>query len=202
MLERFDDRARAAVHGAGDAARTLGHNYMGTEHLLLGLLAGSGGVADLLAARGVTVGRVRAEMLEILGRGPDPQSGPDDATALAAIGIDLDEVRRRVEAAFGPGALAASSVVTTRRRRRRRRCYAGPELGRGDPPFTPRAKRCLDLALRHAGRLGSAQVTGEHVLLGVLDTPEGLAVRILERVGVERDDLRHLVLERVRSGAV
>ena len=97
-------------------------------------------------------------------RGTEPE-------ALAAIGIDLDEIRRRVEASFGPGALE-----------RGRR-------GRGrHVPFTPAAKKALELALREALRLGDREIGAEHVLLGLLR--EGGAARLLERVGARPAALR------------
>jgi Clp amino terminal domain, pathogenicity island component len=132
MFERFTAEARAVVVRAQEEARSLRHDYIGTEHLLLGVLAGRGTAgASLLGLWGITADAVRNEILGRIGR------GGLDAEALATLGIDLDRVRERVEASFGPGALC---------RRRRSGC--------GDPgaatPFTPRAKKALELALRES----------------------------------------------------
>src|SRR5919199_5286442 len=102
MFERFTDSARQATVDAQLAARRLGHGHIGTEHLLLGLLETDGIAAQVLRGLGVTPAAVEREVLAEVGRGP---LGERDAEALEAIGIDLDEVRRRVEANFGPGAL-------------------------------------------------------------------------------------------------
>jgi ATP-dependent Clp protease ATP-binding subunit ClpA len=101
MFERFTDRARDVVVDAQASARRLGHGYTGTEHVLLALLQGDGIAARVLGGLGVTPAAVEREVLAEVGRGP---FGQRDAEALGAIGIDLEEVRRRVEASFGPGA--------------------------------------------------------------------------------------------------
>jgi ATP-dependent Clp protease ATP-binding subunit ClpA len=92
MFERFTDRARKAVTDAQVVARRLGHGHVGTEHLLLGLLENDGIAAQVLSGAGVTRAAVEREILAEVGRGP---LGAGDAEALGAIGIDLDEVRRR-----------------------------------------------------------------------------------------------------------
>ena len=96
MFERFSDDARRAVVRAQEEAGSLGHNYIGTEHLLLGIAAES----SMLSSFGVTREALVGQTLREIGPGR-----PADAAALASIGIDLQEVRRRVEDAFGPGAL-------------------------------------------------------------------------------------------------
>jgi ATP-dependent Clp protease ATP-binding subunit ClpA len=165
MFERFGDAARRAVVLAQEEAEALGHDYLGTEHLLLGLLAeGEGRAADVLARAGVT----RDSVLEHL-RGRDmPLSGRVDADALAAIGIDLDEVRRRVEDAFGPGALL----------RTRTGCRAFARR------FTPRAKRVLEVAWQEARKHGEDLADTEHLLLGLLEEGDGVAAKILGDYGV------------------
>jgi ATP-dependent Clp protease ATP-binding subunit ClpA len=172
MFERFTEAARAAVVAGEREARGLDHGWIGTEHLLLGVLddaAGRG--ARVLAAAGVTTGWARDEVERIVGRGE-----PDiDAAALATLGIDLDAVRERVERAFGPGALAG-------RRGRRRLLQRGHEL-----PFTPRAKKALELALREAGAMGDDFIGSEHLLLGLLREGDGVAARILASRGVTRE---------------
>src|SRR4029450_2752558 len=102
MFERFTDRARQVVVDAQASARGLGHGWVGTEHILLGLLHGDGIAARGRGGLGAPAAAVEREVLAEVGRGP---LGTGDAEALGAIGIDLEEVRRRVEAAFGPGAL-------------------------------------------------------------------------------------------------
>ena len=128
MFERFTQHAREVVVLAHEEARELGAEAIGTEHLLLALARAAGG--DGGAACWTGSGSATPRCAPSSSRAGDGL----DAAALAAIGIDLDEVRRRIEATFGAGALA-----------RRRR---------GRLPFAPKAKKALELALREA--LGSA----------------------------------------------
>jgi ATP-dependent Clp protease ATP-binding subunit ClpA len=175
MFERFTDSARDCVTRAQEEARGLSHGYIGTEHLLIALADDPHGVAGhVLRELGATADTVRADVVRIVGRGgPDPD-------ALATIGIDLDQVRARVEEAFGPGAL---------------------ERGRaGHVPFTPRSKKALELALRTAAHLGDNFIAPEHVLLGVARTDGGLAVRILNERGITRERLQAAV-EQARRAA-
>jgi ATP-dependent Clp protease ATP-binding subunit ClpA len=173
VFERFTDRARAVVVLAQDEARRLRHGYVGTEHLLLALLRGNGVAKVALERLGVDHDAVRADVVRIVGEGPPPNGPADeDAQALRAFGIDLDEVRRRVEEAFGPGALERDVPV---RRRRRKRCGAIA----GHVPFTPRAKKALELALREALRLRHGYIGTEHILLGLAREGEGLAAQVL-----------------------
>jgi len=125
----------------------------------------------------------------------DPSAPDDDAAALEAIGIDLEEVRRRAEAAFGPGALDRR---TGRRQRRRGRCI-GP-LG-GGIPFTPRAKKCLELGLRQGTRLGHKYIGTEHILLGILREGQGLALELLRDQGVSSDGLQAAVMEELAQAS-
>lgn len=191
MFERFTDRARRVVANAQEEARSLGHGWIGTEHLLLGLLGEDDGIAArVLAAAGVTHEAVRADVDAIVGRGTTPS---DDAEALRAIGIDLEAVRETVEQAFGPGAL--DRVATPRRRRSRARCgYRAPVPG-GHIPLTPRSKKVLEVALRQSLRLQHGYIGTEHILLGLLTEGQGLAVAILERKGIALPDLRRRVLD-------
>jgi ATP-dependent Clp protease ATP-binding subunit ClpA len=175
MFERFSESARAVVVGAQAEARELGHGWIGCEHLLIAVAAAPDGEArSALLATGVTPESLRSAVGEIVGSGPEP--GPD-AAALATIGIDLDEVRRRVESAFGPGAL-------DRPRSRRRACVGGAM------PLTPRSKRALELSLRAAVARGERHIGSEHILLGILETPEGVAAEALARLGVAPERLR------------
>jgi ATP-dependent Clp protease ATP-binding subunit ClpA len=187
VFERFTDGARQVVVRAQREARDLGHNYVGTEHLLLGLLGDGGGVAaSVLAGAGVTAEAVRAHVVRIVGRGAFCGS---DADALRAIGIDLDTVRAKVEESFGPGAL---DLVDRRRGRRSRRC-GGPG-GPGEIPFTPRSKKVLELALRQALKLRHSHVGSEHVLLGLVAEGEGLAAEVLVALGASPLEVRQRVL--------
>jgi ATP-dependent Clp protease ATP-binding subunit ClpA len=171
MFERFTDEARAAAVAADGHAAALRHGYIGTEHLLLALLDDPRTRAGrVLADHGITGEWVRDEVERIVGLGE-----PDlDADALATLGIDLDAVRERVEQTFGPGALA-------RRRGRRRR-----SAGASARPFTPRAKKSLELALREAVARGDSVIGGEHLLLGLLREGDGVAARILAARAVSR----------------
>jgi ATP-dependent Clp protease ATP-binding subunit ClpA len=174
MFERFTDEARQTVVLAQQEARQLHSGHIGTEHLLLGLV-GQGGtpVADVLARHGLT----RATTLDAIAR----FSGAAlDADALGSVGIDLDAVRERVEATFGPGALDAP----------------GPGRDpRGHIPFTPRAKKVLELSLREAVALKSRSIADAHILLGVLREGEGLAMKVIHDRGIDAAALR----EEVRS---
>jgi ATP-dependent Clp protease ATP-binding subunit ClpA len=164
MFERFGADARALVESAQREARRLGHDWLGTEHLLLGALADPRSEpARRLAPFGLGLARGRDDVLELVGRG-----GPD-ADALATLGIDLDEVRARVEATFGPGALSGRACHEVR--------------------FTPRAKKALELALREARALGDDHLAAVHVVLGVLREGDGVGARVLARHGVERSAL-------------
>jgi ATP-dependent Clp protease ATP-binding subunit ClpA len=189
MFERFTDRARKAVTDAQVVARRLGHGKIGTEHLLLGLLEGDGVAARVLGGLGITSAAVEREVLAEVGRGP---LGVEDAAALGAIGIDLEEVRRRIEASFGPGALYW---------RPGRGCGRGRRLplAKGHIPFSPRAKKVLELSLREALALKHNYIGSEHILLGLLREGEGLGMLVLTRLGAGPQLLRARVLDALRS---
>jgi ATP-dependent Clp protease ATP-binding subunit ClpA len=174
MFERFTGAARAAVAGADAEARALGHDYVGTEHLLVAVAAAPEGPGrEAIYATGLTVDALRGAVSELVAEAP---SGPD-AAALASIGIDLDEVRRRVEDTFGAGALE-------------RRRGGTP----GTVPFTKPAKKALELALRYAVARGDRHIGPEHILLGVLKDG-GLATDALARLGVPAERVReHLAV--------
>jgi ATP-dependent Clp protease ATP-binding subunit ClpA len=167
MFERFTKDARQAVVLAQEEAVALRHGWIGTEHVLLGVLRTGGDGARLLAAFGVDAAGVREDVVRMIGRGDEGI----DREALATLGIDLDEVRERVERAFGPGALI--------RRRPCRRGALGPHV-----PFTPRAKKALELTLREALSLGQRDLRGEHLVLGLLREGDGVAARVLTQRGV------------------
>lgn len=186
MFERFTSAARKAVVQAQVEARQLSHPVIGSEHLLLGVLDEPDGLGGRALRRlGVNPAGVRASIVEIVGRG----CGHDlDADALRSIGIDLDAVRKQVEGAFGPGALD----------RPRGRCRRGRR--RGYPPFTPRAKKVLELALREAIYRKDGYVGTEHVLLGTLREGRGLAALILARAGIDRVAVEAALAELRRTG--
>jgi ATP-dependent Clp protease ATP-binding subunit ClpA len=175
MFERFTEEARQTVVLAQQEAREQRAGHIGTEHLLLGIV-GQGGtpVADVLARHGLT----RAATIQAIARFSGDAAL--DADALGAVGIDLDAVRERVEATFGPGALDA------------------PGRGRaptGHIPFTPRAKKVLELSLREAVALKSGSIRDGHILLGVLREGEGLAMKVIHDRGIDAATLR----EEIRS---
>jgi ATP-dependent Clp protease ATP-binding subunit ClpC len=140
MFERFTQSSRRVVVLAQEEARNLDHNYIGTEHLLLGLLREHEGVA---------------------------------ARALESLGITLEAVRREVEEVIGRGQQAPS----------------------GHMPFTPRAKKILELALREALGQGKNYIGTEHILLGLIREGDGLGVQILMKLGAPPEALRARVLE-------
>ena len=184
MFERFTAGARTVVEQAQAEARSLGHGYVGTEHLLLGLLADNHGIAArALAQAGVTAEGFRSD---VAGRVADALVTGADAEALRAIGIDVEQVRARVEESFGPGVLDRALSGGCRR-----------GASRWHIPFSARAKKVMELSLREALRLRHNYIGTEHILLAVLREGEGLAARILAESGVRLDDLRHSVLAAV-----
>ena len=173
MFERFSDEARQAVVLAQEEAVDLRHGWIGTEHLLLGVLRADGDGARLLNDVGVELASVREDVVAMIGRGEEDI----DRDALATLGIDLDAVRERVERAFGRGALS-----------RRRGCRGGT-IG-GHVPFTPRAKKALELTLREGISLGARELGAEHLVLGLLREGGGVAAQVLHARGVALDEVR------------
>lgn len=170
MFERFTLGARQTVIGAQVEARRLHHGRIGTEHLLLALLAQHTPSTAVLARHGLTHDSV-SEAVEGYHRGDDL-----DADALTTLGIDLDAVRARVEATFGPGALDG-----------------GPPRRDESPsriPFSPRAKKVLELSLREALALKHRTITDGHIALGLLREGAGLAMKVLADRGVDTAQLR------------
>jgi len=230
MFERFTDTARQVVVQAQADARRLGHHYIGCEHLLLAAAATGEPASATLRDRGVTPGRIEAEILRTIGRGQtaDPLGGLD-RQALASIGIDLDAVRARIEAVFGPDALTQThpaacqrrrpvwgkgplAELTRRRRRRRARRHApagtfrrppasaGP-APRGHIPFTPRAKKTLQLSLREAKTLHDSHIGVEHLTLALLRLTDGPVPVILSALGAPATSLRAAILARYRKAS-
>jgi len=189
MFERFTPAAREVVVRAKQEARTFGHPWLGTEHLLLGVLAqpDAPGVSALTEL-GITLDACRAALGQVVGR------LVPDADALRTLGIDLAAVRRRAEASFGPGALDHPPRPAGRRRLLWRRARREPQEVTGHLRFLPRAKRALERARRDALALGDTQVGVEHVLLGLLDPKGNMAVELLRRLGAESEVVRVHVL--------
>ena len=140
MFERFTDRARRVVVLAQEEARMLNHNYIGTEHILLGLIHEGEGVA---------------------------------AKALESLGISLEAVREQVEEIIGQGQQAPSGHI----------------------PFTPRAKKVLELSLREALQLGHNYIGTEHILLGLIREGEGVAAQVLVKLGADLNRVRQQVIQ-------
>lgn len=179
MFERFTSGAREAVVQAQEVARDLGDPRITPAHLVVALASGDDPVAAVLAAHGAD----RATLLDQL-----DTDGLDPA-ALAALGIDLDAVRRRADTVFGAGALDRAD-----------RDRAGKRPG-GHLPFTRDAKKTLEVALREAVRLGHRRIEAGHVLLAVvrLDDTDGHA--LLRRCGVDPAALATDVTARLAADA-
>jgi hypothetical protein len=232
MFERFTGTARHVVVQAQQDARRLGHNYIGCEHLLMAAAAAAEPAGVVLRDQGVTPERIEAAILRTVGRGQttDPLGGID-RQALAFIGIDLDIVRARIEAAFGPDALTRSVPAAcrsrrpawgkgplaglTRRRRRRhagrnaplpagpfrqRPAFAGPVPG-GHIPFTPRAKKTLQLSLREAEALHDTCIGVQHLALALLAPKDGTVPVIVSALGAPATSLRAAILARYRKAS-
>jgi ATP-dependent Clp protease ATP-binding subunit ClpA len=200
MFERFTEPARNVVVHAQHEVRQLRHPYIGTEHLLLGLLDDAdGGAGVLLHDAGLTRERAVAAINRLLGPIATEAFGEDDAAALQEIGIDLDAVRAKVEEVFGPGALQAPEPDPSERRRgllRRK-----PSSMAGHIPFSARAKKVLELSLREALALHHNFIGTEHILLGILRENGGLAAKVLAEAGVDFEGLRRQAIASVSKAA-
>jgi ATP-dependent Clp protease ATP-binding subunit ClpC len=165
IFTRFTDRSRESVEAAFEEARMLGHDSLGDEDLLLGILRADDGIAaDVLTSLGVTLEDARGESEAML-------SG-----ALASIGISFEEVRREA------GEVFAMRIPDGRR-----------------IPFSPMAKKALVGARKQMRRLGDNYLGTEHILLGILESEDGTAVRILARLGVAPEMLEDRLFD-ARSG--
>ena len=190
MFERFTDDARRAMVIAQEEARSLRHAHLGTEHVLLGLASVDGSAsARILRGFGLDAAGVRASVLRVVG-GRDEGLLGLDAEALGSLGIDLDEVRERIEETFGPGAL--DRPVRPRRPGSR---WCGTLEPYGHLRLTPRAKKVLELALREARHLGHGAIGTEHLLLGIARDGDGAAARLLAEAGATSERLRTAVIE-------
>jgi ATP-dependent Clp protease ATP-binding subunit ClpA len=228
MFERFTDSARGIVTQAQLNARRLGHSYIGCEHLLMAAATVEDPAGAALREQGITSERIQLTLLGTV----TPLSGLDEE-ALASIGIDLDAVRAKVEAEFGPDALtwagpAASEsrrpawgkgpLAELKRRRRRRQTGTGNSASRptgpvgsapfspgpaprGHIPFTPRAKKTLELSLREAEALHDSSIGAEHITLALLIPKDGTVPRILTALGVEPASVRAAILARYRKAS-
>jgi ATP-dependent Clp protease ATP-binding subunit ClpA len=202
MFERFTPAAREVVVRAQHEARSFGHPWLGTEHLLLGVLAHDGRPAsDVLGEVGVTLDRARQALGEICPS--DAQVlRPGDAQALRTLGINLDEVRRHAEASFGHGALERAAAFPRPHRRlplRRARCDGGPVTG--DLRIMPRAKQALQRAACQARDRGERHIDVEHLLLGMLDAPANLALEVLDHLGADPGTVQARLFERLGRAA-
>jgi ATP-dependent Clp protease ATP-binding subunit ClpA len=196
MFERFTDQARDVVIHAREEARRLGHDYIGTEHLLLALLDPSGGAtAAVLADAGVDAAVVRDAVRRRLAQPRTPLTA-EDAEVLKSIGIDLERVLGRLEETLGAGAL----TPCTRRRRGLFRRRTPPVRG-GHVPFTARAKKVLELSLREALALRHGYIGSEHILLGLIREGQGLGTLVLVQQGVDLKALRAATLRALDQAA-
>jgi ATP-dependent Clp protease ATP-binding subunit ClpA len=220
MFERFTKPARQVVVDAQQEARGLRHGWIGTEHLLLAVLRSpeQPGAATLVRL-GVGAEDCRAAVSGVVGGGGADALGAEDAEALKALGIDLDEIRRRAEHAFGDGALdnpAEDPAEGSRRRGRLRgrlRELAGRagsvETGQtaADPkvsrhiPFTGRAKKTMELSLREAIARKDRHIGVEHIVLALLRGDDKISQGLFRRLGVAPKEVRELVLADLRAAA-
>lgn len=190
MFERFTDDARRAIVLAQTGSRALRHPHLGTEHVLLGLASVDGSASEgILRGFGIDAEGLRASILRVVGHRDEGVPGLD-AEALGSLGIDLDEVRERIEETFGPGAL--DRPVRPGPPGSRWRGTLGPY---GHLRLTPRAKKVLELALREARRLGHGAIGTEHLLLGIVRDGDGVAARLLAEAGATPERLRTAVIE-------
>lgn len=190
MFERFTASARQVVVDAQVQARGLNAHEVTAEHLLLAVSAdGSTRAAAALRAEGLATEALAASLRH---------AGDDEA--LRSLGIDLEQVRRQAEAAFGPGALdrelELGPVGRWRRLRRRR-----PTGRSGHLRFTDSAKRALEQSLRAALTLHSRSIGAEHLLLGLLASDDDRAARALTRVGVSVEAVRRRLREEPGAAA-
>ncbi|WP_141576904.1 Clp protease N-terminal domain-containing protein [Actinomadura sp. WMMA1423] len=180
MFERFTADARQAVTGAQAEARALRDRHIGTEHVLLALTGAQDAMGRALREHGLTQDDLRARIVRVNRAGGDVL----DSEALRSIGIDLDAVREATEQSFGEGALDVPPGKIDRYRR-------------GHIPFTPKAKKALELGLRHAVRLRQKEIRSGHLLLGLLHDDDFLSTRLVTEAGVDvealRDEVRRLL---------
>jgi ATP-dependent Clp protease ATP-binding subunit ClpA len=187
MFERFTTAARSVVVNAQDQARSLNHDQILAEHLLLGVLTEGDSIgARVLGDLGVQSERLTQEVAAL---------GTGDDDALRAIGVDLAAVRQRAEAAFGHGAL-------DRRPRARRVGFLRRVVASGGHlPFSPSAKRALEHSLRQALALQHHEIRVDHLLLGLLADDHDPAAHVLQRLGADPGEVRARVRTQLRQAA-
>ncbi len=187
MFERFTRQARDVVRQARSEAQSLKHRHIGPEHLLLGVLAQPDAPgAATLTRLGVTAETIREDVANVV---VTSDLTAADADALRMLGIDLDEVRRRVEKTFGHGALDVPPVRDWRPWRRERTEPASDHI-----PFTPRAKHILEYALRQAIARKDRHIGVEHIVLGLLTLKGTVVAELLRRHDIEPADARRKVV--------
>ena len=195
MFERFTDRARKVVILAKTKATERGDDQIRPVHMLYGLVGTDGVAARALTALGVDRAAVDRELARSApeGRAPLGEAASGDAEALAAIGIDLDEIKRRIEDSFGPGALERVPLAPK-----------GPLNRTGHLPLNDQAKLSLALSLKEARALHHNYIGTEHVLLGLLRVaeryPRGeFAAVTLPDLGLDPATAHERVLAEVRQ---
>lgn len=188
MFERFTRQARDVVLQARSEAQSLKHRHIGPEHLLLGVLAQPDAPgAATLTRLGLSAETIRDDVANVV---VTSDLTAADADALRMLGIDLDEVRRRVEKTFGLGALDTPRQTHDWRPWRRER----PEPAGGHIPFTPRAKHILEYALRQAIARKDRHIGVEHIVLGLLTFKGTVVAELLRRHEIEPADARREVV--------
>ena len=214
MFERFSGEARSAVAQAQEHARRLGHRYIGCEHLLLAAASTAEPASAALREHGVTPAGVETEIVRLVGLGRAANLfSASDREALASIGIDLDVVRARIEATFGPDAFtrggpdACRSRPAVRKnpvallRRARRSGHHQHPAPSGHIPFTPRAKKSLLLSLREAEARHDNYIGIEHLSLALVGMKDGAVPPILSALGAPQATLRAAILDRYRKAS-
>jgi ATP-dependent Clp protease ATP-binding subunit ClpA len=196
MFERFTDKARKVVILAKNKAAEQGDDQIRPVHMLYGVTAADGVAARALTALGVDTAAVERELGRASGASPGPlgardEAADDDAEALAAIGIDLDEIKRKIEESFGSGALDRVPLTPK-----------DPLNWTGRLPLSEAAKQSLALSLREARALHHKYIGTEHVLLGLLRVaeryPRGeFAAATLPDLGLDPATARDRVLAEV-----
>jgi ATP-dependent Clp protease ATP-binding subunit ClpA len=174
MFERFTPRARQIVIHARQEAAELHHPMIGTEHLLLALLAVPGAAGDVLHEVGLRTDVVRTDLVRLAGT-PPALVDDKDAEALRSVGIDVDAVLARIQESFGPQALVPPAT---------KRGWFGrqqQQSGRLAPHF----KKVLELSFREAVRMQYKEIHSEHLLLGLLQDSDGPGCRIMADAGLD-----------------
>jgi ATP-dependent Clp protease ATP-binding subunit ClpA len=185
MFKRFTQAATDLVVDAQAQRRALGDDRARTEHLLLALAADDGPTGDVLRREGIDADGLVAR-LATMGPVAEPGTAENDDILLKGIGIDVDDVRRSLDRAFGPGALDRARAGR-RQTRKTRRGRAGTARNGG---FDSRSKRVLELSLRESLRLKTKHIGPEHIGLAILLEGEGRACQVLTEAGVDLAELR------------